>query len=586
MLTLVSRSMRWCEARVSSASPWQTSPATGDIARRGRRPYAFPVSIDVTWLGHSTVVVDIDGVRIVADPLLRRHAGVLRRRGRRPDPAAWAGPDAVLLSHLHLDHAEVRSLRLLGDAPVLTAPENAAWATAKGLNGQPLAPDEWVPVGTPNAGSGCVWCPPCTTPRPMPHRPNPANGHLVQGPSGTVWVAGDTELYPDMELLPTWAGAPIDVALVPIAGWGPRLSAGHMGPEEAAVACRRIGARWAVPVHWNTFYVPTTDMWPGDWMAAPGTEVRDRARPRGTRVPSPRPGPGRVRDHPPDGRRSDGHPAGVMLRPRGSRRVRGMTETAAVGRLWADDERARLLDLVDQVDSIELKTSVADADRRSAVAALDLDPLAADLVQVWFFDTPGLDLNAAGVIIRARRTRSPRRHHGQAASGRARRAAGGPAGPSPGSGWRSTRCRPASCARRRLKRKLEPGTVREALLGGKPPRKLFSKSQRAFFEQFAPAGLSLDDVRPLGPITVLKLNFTPKGFDRRMVAELWTYPDGSRILELSTKCEPAEAFDVAASTRAFLEGRGIDLSGVQQTKTKTALDYFAGELRDQEGDDS
>ena len=84
-------------------------------------------------------------------------------------------------------------------------------------------------------------------------------------------------------MLSSWAGAPIELALcptlgrcadrpglVPIAGWGPRLSAGHMGPAEAAVACRRIGARWAVPVHWNTFYVPTTDMWPGDWMAAPG----------------------------------------------------------------------------------------------------------------------------------------------------------------------------------------------------------------------------------------------------------------------------------------------------------------------------
>jgi L-ascorbate metabolism protein UlaG (beta-lactamase superfamily) len=106
--------------------------------------------------------------------------------------------------------------------------------------------------------------------RPMPHRPNAANGHLVRGPSGTVWVAGDTELYPDLELLPSWAGAPIDVALVPIAGWGPRLSPGHMGPNEAATACRMIGAHWAIPVHWNTLYVPTTDMWPGSWMSKPG----------------------------------------------------------------------------------------------------------------------------------------------------------------------------------------------------------------------------------------------------------------------------------------------------------------------------
>ena len=254
--------------------------------------------IDVTWLGHSTVVIDIDGVRIVADPLLRRHAGVLRRNSRRPDAAAWSGTDAVLLSHLHLDHAEVRSLRLLGDAPVLTAPENAEWVVRKGLNGRALGPEEWAPVGDPERSVRVRLVPAVHHSRPMPHRPNPANGHLVQGPSGTVWVAGDTELYPDMELLPSWAGAPIDLALVPIAGWGPRLSAGHMGPEEAAIACRRIGTRWAVPVHWNTFYVPTTDMWPGDWMAAPGPKFVTALAREAPGCSTPRARPGRVHDDP------------------------------------------------------------------------------------------------------------------------------------------------------------------------------------------------------------------------------------------------------------------------------------------------
>jgi L-ascorbate metabolism protein UlaG (beta-lactamase superfamily) len=239
------------------------------------------MAIGVTWLGHSSAVIDIDGVRLVADPLLRRHAGLLRRRGRRPDPATWAGTDAVLLSHLHLDHAEVRSLRMLRGAPVLTAGPNAKWAVRKGLNGRALGPDEWVTVGPADRSVRVRLVPAVHQSRPMPHRPNPAHGHLVKGPSGTVWVAGDTELYEDMALLPTWAGAPIDLALVPIAGWGPRLSPGHLGPEEAATACRRVGARWAVPVHWNTFYVPTTDMWPGDWMAAPGrrflTALADQA---------------------------------------------------------------------------------------------------------------------------------------------------------------------------------------------------------------------------------------------------------------------------------------------------------------------
>ena len=80
----------------------------------------------------------------------------------------------------------------------------------------------------------------------------------------------------------------------------------------------------------------------------------------------------------------------------------------------------------------------------------------------------------------------------------------------------------------------------------------------------------------LGPLTVLKLRFSPEGYGRRLVAELWFYPDGSRILELSTKCAPTQGFDVATETRAFLSQRGVDLSGEQQTKTKTALEYFSG----------
>jgi hypothetical protein len=77
---------------------------------------------------------------------------------------------------------------------------------------------------------------------------------------------------------------------------------------------------------------------------------------------------------------------------------------------------------------------------------------------------------------------------------------------------------------------------------------------------------------------VLKLKFSPEGYERRLVAELWLYPDGSRILELSTKCDAGEAFQVAAEARAFLAERGVDLFGEQQTKTRTALEFFAGQL--------
>ena len=256
-----------------------------------------------------------------------------------------------------------------------------------------------------------------------------------------------------------------------------------------------------------------------------------------------------------------------------------MTET--VPALWTAEERQRLLSLLDHVDSVELKMSVPDADRHSAVAALDLDPLDADLVQVWFFDTPDLELEAGGVIVRVRRTRTrddatvklrPVIPDEIPADLRARS----------GFGVEIDALPTGFVCSGRLKKKLKPGTVRSTLRAGDPPRVLFSKAQRAFFEQIAPPGLDLDRVQPLGPITVLKLAFVPEDFDRRMVAELWTYPDGSRILELSTKCKPSATFQVAAETSTFLESRGINLDGVQQTKTKTALEYFAGELRDQE----
>jgi amphi-Trp domain-containing protein len=237
-----------------------------------------------------------------------------------------------------------------------------------------------------------------------------------------------------------------------------------------------------------------------------------------------------------------------------------------------------MLSILTDADSVELKMSVPDADRRSAVAALGLDPLAADVVQIWFFDTIDLDLNDSGVIARVRRTRArddstvklrPVIPNDLPGKLRARSGFGVEIDAMPG----------GFVCSGRLKEKLKPGAVRKAMLGGKSRSKLFSKQQRAFFEQHAPPGLTLDDLEPLGPITALKQKFEPAGFGRGMVAELWMYPDGSRILELSTKCEPAEAFTVAAEGREFLLEHGIVTTGVQQTKTKTALEHFAGELR-------
>ncbi|GII99426.1 L-ascorbate metabolism protein UlaG (beta-lactamase superfamily) [Sediminihabitans luteus] len=232
-------------------------------------------TLRVTWVGHSTVVIDVAGVRLVTDPLLRRHAGLLRRRGGAPS-GAWRGSDAVLLSHLHLDHAEVASLRMLPDAPVLAAPENVPWLERHGLRGVALAPDEWTSVGDAT-GAGRVEVrsvPAVHGDRPMPHRPNGTIGHLVRWSRGddraVVWALGDTEAYPAMADVAALAGAPVDLALVPVSGWGPRLSGGHLGPAQAAQVCADAGVRAAVPVHWGTLHVPGGRWLPRGWMDVPG----------------------------------------------------------------------------------------------------------------------------------------------------------------------------------------------------------------------------------------------------------------------------------------------------------------------------
>ena len=112
----------------------------------------------------------------------------------------------------------------------------------------------------------------------------------------------------------------------------------------------------------------------------------------------------------------------------------------------------------------------------------------------------------------------------------------------------------------------------------RPIRKLFSKAQRAFYDAHAPAGIALDDLSVMGPIFVLKTKFTPERFGRPMVAEFWLYPDSTAMLELSTKCMPNQTFQTAAEARASLLRHGVKISGMQNTKTKKALDVYSHRL--------
>jgi hypothetical protein len=240
-----------------------------------------------------------------------------------------------------------------------------------------------------------------------------------------------------------------------------------------------------------------------------------------------------------------------------------------------DEQQAEFLELAKDADSVELKLTVPEADHASTVSALGMDPLQAQIRQVFFFDTPELALDKAGVVVRARRIQGK----GDDSVVKLRPVVPGelPAALRESPTFRvEVDALPGGfvCSGA-LKRPLQATAVRSTLAGERPLRKLFSKEQRAFYAAHAPEGIGLDDLSVLGPIFVLKGRLEPEELGRRVVAEMWLYPDGSRVLELSTRCETNEAFQVAAEARAFLTKSGVDLTGEQQTKTRKALKYFA-----------
>ena len=120
--------------------------------------------------------------------------------------------------------------------------------------------------------------------------------------------------------------------------------------------------------------------------------------------------------------------------------------------------------------------------------------------------------------------------------------------------------------------------VLAATSGAAPLRSLFSKEQLAFFDKHAPKGTTMESLVTLGPTYLLKAKHNPKAFGRRIVVEMWLYPDGSRILEISTKCLPEEAFQVAVEFKAYLANCGINLALTDATKTKSAMEYFRDRL--------
>jgi hypothetical protein len=258
--------------------------------------------------------------------------------------------------------------------------------------------------------------------------------------------------------------------------------------------------------------------------------------------------------------------------------TRGNTPTPPVAQGLSAEDTKKLLYLVRNAKSIELKLSVPMEQHQAAALSIGIDGVEAQPRHVYFFDTADQALNRAGLIIRARR-----RPGGRADT--------------------VVKLRPVDPATidAALKRsddfKVEldamPGglfvcsasykglaksqEVLDVAQGRMPLRKLFSKQQLAFYDAHAPAGLDMNSLLAKGPILLLKGKYRPKGFERGLTAEVWMWQDGKHILEISTQCEPDEAFQVGVEFKSFLQGHGIALTARQETKTKTAMQKFSAE---------
>jgi L-ascorbate metabolism protein UlaG (beta-lactamase superfamily) len=244
---------------------------TGDLAAASSPATATPLVI--TWLGHATVLIELDGVRLITDPVMRDRIGPLVRVAAAIEPDAVGPVDCVLLSHLHADHTDIPSLRRLARCgPILVPAPAREWLmTSHGLRDvRELRPGEELGVGGLRV---------CATHATHDHRRRPLGpeaepvGYVIRG-SSSAYFAGDTDVFAAMADM----RGSIDVALLPVWGWGPRLGPGHLNPERAAAAAALIAPSVAIPIHWGTFALGGPLMGPAGRSDRPAREFAALAR--------------------------------------------------------------------------------------------------------------------------------------------------------------------------------------------------------------------------------------------------------------------------------------------------------------------
>jgi L-ascorbate metabolism protein UlaG (beta-lactamase superfamily) len=228
---------------------------------------------DLTFIGHSTVLLEMEGVRLLTDPVLRNRVGFLRRYANGLDIGRHWHVDAVLLSHVHIDHLDYRSLRLLARGTLTIVPRGAASLVRRaGLNNVvEMVAGEEVRVGPLTVRA----TPAVHSRRRYPFGPEADTLGYVIGGASKVYFAGDTGSFPEMKGIAT----ELDIAMLPVWGWGFHLGKHHLDPERAAEALLELRPRMAIPIHWGTL-CPAGVGWlnPGYLREPPCDFVRHAAR--------------------------------------------------------------------------------------------------------------------------------------------------------------------------------------------------------------------------------------------------------------------------------------------------------------------